>query len=131
MHFAQIIYRPHRKLLSTYPCFTRIIKLNLSEKQKARWYNKCLCLVEFENVGEITLLNIRGIWMTGFSFSSSSFLRIVNDIIFIVKSLFTHFCKASHVFIGIQFPQNKNCLADFLYICIFEHIQFFIHFSID
>ena len=25
-------------------------KLNLSEKQKARWHKKCLCLVEFDNV---------------------------------------------------------------------------------
>lgn len=29
-------------------------KLNLSEKQKERWHKKCLCLVEFENVEEIT-----------------------------------------------------------------------------
>lgn len=28
-------------------------KLNLSEKQKARWHKKCICLVEFENVEEI------------------------------------------------------------------------------
>ena len=28
-------------------------ELNLSEKQKARWHKKCLCLVEFEKVGEI------------------------------------------------------------------------------
>ncbi|MEA4973406.1 MAG: hypothetical protein VB119_09560 [Candidatus Metalachnospira sp.] len=28
-------------------------KLNLSEKQKIRWYKKCLCLVEFEDVKEI------------------------------------------------------------------------------
>jgi len=27
-------------------------KLNLSEKQKARWHKKCMCLVEFENVKE-------------------------------------------------------------------------------
>ena len=31
-------------------------KLKLSEKQKERWHKKCLCLVEFENVGEITPL---------------------------------------------------------------------------
>lgn len=31
-------------------------KLNLSDKQKARWHKKCLCLVEFENVQEITPL---------------------------------------------------------------------------
>lgn len=31
-------------------------KLNLSEKQKERWNKKCLCLVEFENVTEITPL---------------------------------------------------------------------------
>ena len=31
-------------------------KLNLSEKQKAHWHKKCLCLVEFENVEEITPL---------------------------------------------------------------------------
>lgn len=31
-------------------------KLNLSEKQKERWHKKCLCLVEFENVEEITPL---------------------------------------------------------------------------
>lgn len=29
-------------------------KLNLSEKQAARWHKKCLCLVEFSNVEEIT-----------------------------------------------------------------------------
>ena len=28
-------------------------KLNLSEKQIARWNKKCLCLVEFENIEEI------------------------------------------------------------------------------
>lgn len=31
-------------------------KLNLSEKQKERWHKKCLCLVEFENVTEISPL---------------------------------------------------------------------------
>lgn len=31
-------------------------KLNLSDKQKVRWHKKCLCLVEFENVREITPL---------------------------------------------------------------------------
>jgi len=31
-------------------------KLNLSDKQKARWHKKCLCLVEFENVEEISPL---------------------------------------------------------------------------
>lgn len=31
-------------------------KLNLSEKQKQRWHKKCLCLVEFENVEQITPL---------------------------------------------------------------------------
>ncbi len=31
-------------------------KLNLSDKQKARWHKKCLCLVEFENVEEIATL---------------------------------------------------------------------------
>lgn len=31
-------------------------KLYLSEKQKERWHKKCLCLVEFENVEEITPL---------------------------------------------------------------------------
>lgn len=31
-------------------------KLNLSEKQIARWHTKCLCLVEFENVEEIAPL---------------------------------------------------------------------------
>lgn len=31
-------------------------KLNLSEKQKVRWHKKCLCLVEFENVEEISPL---------------------------------------------------------------------------
>lgn len=25
-------------------------KLNLTEKQKARWHKKCMCLVEFKNV---------------------------------------------------------------------------------
>lgn len=32
------------------------IKLNLSDKQKVRWHKKCLCLVEFENVKEISPL---------------------------------------------------------------------------
>ncbi|RVU55473.1 hypothetical protein [Anaerosphaera multitolerans] len=32
-------------------------KLNLSDKQKTRWHKKCLCLVEFENVEEITPLD--------------------------------------------------------------------------
>lgn len=31
-------------------------KLNLSDKQKEWWHKKCLCLVEFENVEEITPL---------------------------------------------------------------------------
>ncbi len=31
-------------------------KLNLSEKQKVQWHKKCLCLVEFENVEEISHL---------------------------------------------------------------------------
>lgn len=31
-------------------------KLNLSDKQKVRWHKKCLCLVEFEHVEEITPL---------------------------------------------------------------------------
>lgn len=31
-------------------------KLNLSEKQKIRWHKKCLCLVEFKDVKEITPL---------------------------------------------------------------------------
>lgn len=31
-------------------------KLNLSEKQKARWHKKCLCLVEFEDVRSISPL---------------------------------------------------------------------------
>ena len=31
-------------------------KLNLSEKQTQRWHKKCLCLVEFENVEEISPL---------------------------------------------------------------------------
>lgn len=31
-------------------------RLNLSDKQKERWHKKCLCLVEFENVEEITPL---------------------------------------------------------------------------
>lgn len=31
-------------------------KLNLSEKQKARWHKKCLCLVEFEDVRLISPL---------------------------------------------------------------------------
>ena len=31
-------------------------KLNLSEKQIARWHKKCLCLVEFEDVREIVPL---------------------------------------------------------------------------
>ncbi len=31
-------------------------KLNLSEKQTARWHKKCLCLVEFEHVETITPL---------------------------------------------------------------------------
>lgn len=28
-------------------------ELNLSKKQKERWFKKCMCLVEFENVSEI------------------------------------------------------------------------------
>ncbi len=28
-------------------------KLNLSKKQQERWYKKCICLIEFENVSEI------------------------------------------------------------------------------
>lgn len=32
-------------------------KLNLSKKQQERWHKKCLCLVEFENVQEITPLD--------------------------------------------------------------------------
>lgn len=31
-------------------------KLNLSEKQKTRWHKKCICLVEFNNVKQITPL---------------------------------------------------------------------------
>ena len=31
-------------------------KLQLTEKQKARWHKKCLCLVEFSNVEEISPL---------------------------------------------------------------------------
>lgn len=31
-------------------------KLNLSDKQKVRWHKKCLCLVEFGEVQEITPL---------------------------------------------------------------------------
>lgn len=31
-------------------------KLDLTEKQKARWHKKCMCLVEFENVKKITPL---------------------------------------------------------------------------
>ena len=31
-------------------------KLNLSDKQKARWHKKCICLVEFNNVQEIEAL---------------------------------------------------------------------------
>lgn len=31
-------------------------KLNLSDKQKVRWHKKCLCLVEFEDVKEISPL---------------------------------------------------------------------------
>lgn len=32
-------------------------KLNLSDKQKARWHKKCLCLVEFEDVHAIEPLD--------------------------------------------------------------------------
>ncbi|MCR1955852.1 hypothetical protein NSA24_13710 [Clostridioides mangenotii] len=32
-------------------------KLNLSEKQKTRWHKKCLCLVEFEDLEEISPLD--------------------------------------------------------------------------
>lgn len=32
-------------------------KLNLSEKQKMRWYKKCLCLVEFSDVKEMEPLD--------------------------------------------------------------------------
>ena len=31
-------------------------KLNLSDKQRARWHKKCICLVEFNNVQEIEAL---------------------------------------------------------------------------
>jgi len=31
-------------------------KLNLSDKQKQRWHKKCLCLIEFEGLQEITPL---------------------------------------------------------------------------
>ena len=31
-------------------------KLNLSDKQRARWHKKCICLVEFNNVQEIDAL---------------------------------------------------------------------------
>lgn len=31
--------------------------LNLSEKQQQRWHKKCICLVEFENVNEISSLD--------------------------------------------------------------------------
>lgn len=31
-------------------------KLNLTEKQKTRWHKKCLCLIEFHEVKEITPL---------------------------------------------------------------------------
>lgn len=31
-------------------------KLNLSDKQKVRWHKKCLCVVEFENVEQISPL---------------------------------------------------------------------------
>jgi hypothetical protein len=32
-------------------------KLQLTDKQKERWHKKCLCLVEFKNVEEITALD--------------------------------------------------------------------------
>ena len=32
-------------------------KLNLSDKQMTRWHKKCLCLVEFKDVKEITPLD--------------------------------------------------------------------------
>lgn len=32
-------------------------KLQLTDKQKERWHKKCLCLVEFDNVKEITPLD--------------------------------------------------------------------------
>lgn len=32
-------------------------KLKLSDKQKERWHKKCLCLIEFENVEEISPLD--------------------------------------------------------------------------
>lgn len=31
--------------------------LNLTEKQQQRWHKKCMCLVEFENVSEISPLD--------------------------------------------------------------------------
>lgn len=31
-------------------------KLNLSKKQQERWHKKCMCLVEFENISEISPL---------------------------------------------------------------------------
>lgn len=33
---------------------TNKVKLNLTEKQIARWHKKCLCLVEFDGVKDIT-----------------------------------------------------------------------------
>lgn len=32
-------------------------KLNLSKKQQERWHKKCICLIEFDNVSEITPLD--------------------------------------------------------------------------
>lgn len=32
-------------------------KLNLLDKQKTRWHKKCLCMVEFDNIEEIELLD--------------------------------------------------------------------------
>lgn len=34
------------------------LKLNLTNKQKERWHKKCLCLIEFEKVEEITPLKL-------------------------------------------------------------------------
>ena len=40
---------------ANFNCYNQL-KLNLSEKQVTRWHKKCLCLVEFEDIKEISPL---------------------------------------------------------------------------
>ncbi|MCI8608188.1 MAG: hypothetical protein HFE73_00925, partial [Firmicutes bacterium] len=50
-NFVKLSDEEIAKILADHQC-----KLNLSDKQKVRWHKKCLCLVEFETVEEISPL---------------------------------------------------------------------------